>query len=190
YYVPYDQLPLSSTLTLIVRTKGNPQGLVSLVRSEMASVAPNIPLYNIETMEQYLASSSAQARFNTVLLGIFASLALLLAAVGLYGVVSYSVSQRTQEIGIRMALGAKKRDVLRMVVGQGLKLALIGVAIGILGALALTRLLTSMLYSVKPTDPLTFTAVSLVLIAVALLACYIPARRAARVDPMVALRCE
>ncbi len=190
YYVPYDQLPLSSTLTLIARAKGNPQGLVSLVRSEMASVAPNMPLYNIETMEQYLASSSAQARFNTVLLGIFAGLALLLAAVGLYGVVSYSVSQRTQEIGIRMALGAEKRDVLRMVVGQGLKLALIGVAMGIFGALALTRLLTSMLYGVKPTDPLTFIAVSLVLIAVALLACYIPARRAAKVDPMVALRYE
>ncbi|MDE3179235.1 MAG: ABC transporter permease, partial [Acidobacteriota bacterium] len=145
YYVPYYQLPLT-TLTFIVRAKSNPRALVSLVRSEMASMEPNIPLYNIETMEQYLASSSAQARFNTILLGIFASLALLLAAVGLYGVVSYSVSQRTHEIGIRMALGAQKGDVLRIVIGNGIRLALIGIAIGVACALALTRFLSSLLY--------------------------------------------
>ncbi len=189
YYVPYNQLPLT-TLTFIVRAKGNPRALVSLVRSEMVSMEPNIPLYDIETMEQYLASSSAQARFNTILLGIFASLALLLAAVGLYGVVSYSVSQRTHEVGVRMALGARREDVLKLVVGQGFKLTLIGVGIGIAAALVLTRYLSSLLYGVKPTDPLTFVVVSLTLTGVALLACYVPARRAASVDPMVALRHE
>jgi putative ABC transport system permease protein len=190
YYVPYYQFPLSLALTFVVRAQGDPRGLISLVRSEMASMEPNVPLYNVETMEQYLSLSSAQARFNAILLAVFAGLALLLASVGLYGIVAYSVSQRTHEIGVRMALGAEKRDVLWMVIGQGLKLALTGVAIGIAGALALTRFLASLLYGVKPTDPLTFVAVSLILIAVALVACYIPARRAAKVDPMVALRYE
>lgn len=190
YYVPYNQLPLSSALTLMARAKGNPRALVSLVRSEMSSMDPNIALYRTETMERYLASSSAQARFNTILLGIFASLALLLAAVGLYGVVSYSVSQRTHEIGVRMALGAQKNDVLRLVVGQGMVLALIGVGIGIIAAMGLTRLMASLLYGVKPTDPLTFVVVSLVLISAALFACYIPARQATKGDPMVALRHE
>ena len=190
YYVPYNQFPMSLELTFIVRAQGNPLGLVSLVRSDLASMDPGIPLYNVETMEQYLASSSAQARFNAILLAIFAGLALFLASVGLYGVISYSVSQRTHEIGVRMALGAERSDVLRMVIGQGLKLALIGVGIGIAGALILTRFLSSLLFGVKPSDPLTFIAVSLILIGVALLACYIPARRAAKVDPMVALRYE
>jgi putative ABC transport system permease protein len=190
YYVPYYQFPLSLDLTFVVRAQGNPRGLISFVRSQMASMEPNAPLYNVETMEQYLTLSAAQARFNAVLLAIFAGLALLLASVGLYGIISYSVSQRTHEIGVRMALGAERRDVMKMVVGQGLKLALAGVAIGIAGALAMTRFLSSLLYGVSATDPLTFAAVSLILIAVALLACYIPARRAAKVDPMVALRCE
>jgi ABC-type antimicrobial peptide transport system permease subunit len=131
-----------------------------------------------------------QPRFDAVLTGLFAVLGLLLAAIGLFGLVSYSVAQRTNEIGVRMALGAQKRDVVSMILRQGLRLLLVGLAIGITGALALTRFLSSLLYGVAPTDPVTFTAVSLILIVVALLACYIPARRAAKVDPMIALRYE
>ncbi len=141
-------------------------------------------------MNQWVAAESAARRFVLQLIGTFALIAIVLTAVGIYGVLSYWMRQRTHEIGIRMALGAQKADVLRMVVRQGLKLALIGVAIGIVCALALTRFLSSLLYGVKPTDPLTFVVVSLILTAVALLACYIPARRAAKVDPMVALRYE
>jgi putative ABC transport system permease protein len=131
-----------------------------------------------------------QPRFLMTPMFVFAALGLTLVLIGIYSVLSYSVARRTHEIGIRMALGAQKGEVIRMVIGQGIKFVLIGVAIGIVGALALTRLLSSMLYGVKPTDPLTFVAVSLILIGVALLACYIPARRVAKVDPMVALRCE
>src|SRR5574337_1088285 len=141
-------------------------------------------------MDEILADSVAQPRYQTILLDLFGIAALILAAVGVYGVISYSVAQRTHEIGIRMALGAEKSDVVRMVVGRGLKLALIGVGVGVAGALALTRFLSSLLYGVTPTDPLTFISVSLILIVVALLACYFPARRAAKVDPMVALRYE
>jgi putative ABC transport system permease protein len=141
-------------------------------------------------MDEILADSVAQPRYQTMLLGLFGIAALILAAVGTYGVTSYSVAHRTHEIGVRMALGAEKSDVLKMVIGQGLKLTLMGVAIGIAGALALTRFLASLLYGITPTDPLTFLAVSVALMAVALLACYIPARRAANVDPMVALRYE
>ncbi len=188
-YVPLQQSPLG-VMSLVVRVQGSPLELVPAVRSVVASTSNQAPIYNIKTLAQLLAQSVAQPRFVTLLLGIFAALAVILAATGLYGVISYSVAQRTHEIGIRMALGAEKVDVLKMVLGQGLKLALIGVAIGIAGALALTRFLASLLYGVKPTDPLTFIAVSLILIVVALLACYIPARRAANVDPMVALRYE
>jgi len=141
-------------------------------------------------MTQVISSSMAGSEFNTILLGAFASLALLLAAIGVYGVLSYAVAQQRHEIGIRMALGAEKRDVLSMVVGQGLKVAAMGVGIGTVGALGLTRLLSSLLYDVKATDPLTFIGASLLLIAVAVLASYIPARRATKVDPMVALRYE
>jgi putative ABC transport system permease protein len=141
-------------------------------------------------MDDLASESLAPKRVVTLLLGVFAGLALLLATVGIYGVIAYSASQRTHEIGIRMALGAQKGDVLRLVIGQGLKLVLMGVALGILVALGLTRFLSSLLYGVKPTDPVAFTAVSLQLTAVALLSCYIPARRATKVDPMVALRHE
>jgi putative ABC transport system permease protein len=151
---------------------------------------PDAPLYQVQTMEDYLALDLGRARFQTMLLGLFAGIALLLTAVGLYGVMSFTVLQRTHEIGIRVALGASRADVLGMVLSKSLALTGVGLAIGLIGASMLTRLLANLLYEVKPTDPLTLAAVSVVLIAVSALASYIPAQRAARVDPMVALRYE
>ena len=180
----------NSEMYLVVKTASRPINLAGSVRSVVAKIDKAVPVSDVMTMQQRLSESLARRRFSMVLLGVFAILGLTLAAVGISGVISYSVSRRTHEIGIRMALGAEKSEIVRMVVAQGLKLALIGVAIGIAGALALTRFLSSLLYGVKPTDPLTFIAVSLILIAVAIVACYIPARRAAKVDPMVALRYE
>ena len=141
-------------------------------------------------MEELVARSVSQRRFNLLLLAAFASVALLLAAVGIYGVMSYSVEQRTREIGVRMAMGAQRGDVLRLVIGEGMKLALIGALLGLGGALALTRLLKTLLFGVSATDPLTFIAIAALLISMALLACWIPGRRAAKVDPMVALRID
>jgi putative ABC transport system permease protein len=143
-----------------------------------------------QTEEEVVANSIAIQRFSLILLGAFAGLALLLASIGIYGVLSYLVGQRTQEIGVRMALGAQRLDVLRMVLGDGARMALVGAAIGLVAALALTRLMASMLFGVRPTDPVTFTAVAVLLSGTALFACYLPARRAAKVDPMVALRYE
>jgi ABC-type antimicrobial peptide transport system permease subunit len=151
---------------------------------------PRLPLFHVTTLRASMQFGSLFERIAATLVGSFGLLALLLAAVGIYGVVAFATRQRTHEIGIRIALGAGRRDVLRLVVGQGLKLALIGVSVGIAAALVLTQFLASRLYGVKPADPLTFIAVSLILIAVTLAACYIPARRAAKVDPMVALRNE
>ena len=188
-YIPYSQWP-SDEMSLVLRTKSEPSSLIPTVEKAIWSVDSDQPVTSVRTMDQWVSKEAASRRFVLQLIGVFALVAIALAAVGLYGVVSYWTRHRTHEIGIRMALGAQKNEVLRMVVGQGLKLALIGVAIGVAGALALTRFLTSLLYGVKPTDPLTFIAVSLILIAVALLACYIPARHAAKVDPMVALRYE
>ncbi|HEX5410744.1 MAG TPA: ABC transporter permease [Terriglobia bacterium] len=186
-FTPYLQQP-SYIMTLVLRTGTNPGSLAGALRKAVQDVDKNQPVFAVETMDDVIATLLAPRRFRALLLGLFAMLALVLAAVGIFGVISYSVSQRTREIGIRVALGAERGDVLRAVLGQGLKLALIGVGVGIAGALALTRFLSSMLYGVKPTDPLTFIAVSLILIAVALAACYIPARRATKIDPMVALR--
>jgi len=176
--------------TLVVRTASDPLKLVGLIEQAVWSVNRDQPVSNIATMEQVLADSVAQPRIFTLLLGVFAALALALASVGIYSVVSYSVSQRTHEVGVRLALGAEQLDVLRLVIGQGMLLTGIGLGIGLAGAIALTRFLSSFLYSVHPTDPLTFAAVALALSGVALLATYIPARRATKVDPMVALRHE
>ncbi|MGH9403105.1 MAG: ABC transporter permease, partial [Terriglobia bacterium] len=188
-FVPYVQQP-SFSMTFVLRAESDPHMLAGAVRSAVQQVDKNQPLFDVTTMDEVIASAVAPRRFKMLLLGLFALLALILAAVGIYGVIAYFCSQRTHEFGIRMALGAQRKDVLKLVVGQGLKLTLIGVGAGIISALVLTRFLSSLLYGVKPTDPLTFIAVSLTLAGVALLASYIPARRAAKVDPMVALRHE
>jgi len=177
-------------LSFVIRVAGEPAGLISAVRGVVAEVEPNQALHDVMTMEQRLANITTSRRLNTVLLGSFAAVAMLLAAVGIYGVMSYAVTQRRREIGVRMALGAQKSDVLGLVVGGGLRLTLAGVVIGLIGASALTRYLSSLLFEVKPTDPLTFAVIPLVLGAVALFACWLPARRAAKTEPMAALRCE
>ena len=177
-------------MTLAVRTSGEPQQLIKSIRQEVWALDPDIPITDVQTMEQILETVTVQRRFNTILLGIFAAVALLLASVGIYGVLAYSVTQRRHEIGIRMALGAQTRDVRRLVIGHGMKLAFVGVVIGLVGALALTRLMENLLFGIGAADPATFVAVLLLLPIVALVACYVPARRATNVDPMVALRHE
>ncbi len=188
-YVPFLQSP-GGSMQLAVRSTVDPASLTDAVRREIAAVDPEQPISHVTTMDQTLSQSVAPRRFNTLMLGIFAFIALVLATVGIYGVIAYSVTQRTHEVGIRMALGAGRGDVVRLIVAQGLRLTLAGVGLGIIGALALTRFLSSLLFSVKPTDPLTFILVSLILTGVAILASYIPARRATKVDPVVALRYE
>jgi len=175
---------------LVARTHGDPRLLAKAIQAEIHSLDRDIPISDVKTMDEYVAAAVAAPRFNTILLGGFAALALLLAAVGIFGVISYSVAQRTQEIGIRRALGAGTGSVMRLVVAQGMGLAAIGIAIGLVGALAATRLLQTLLFGVTPTDPVTFGGVAVVLSAVAFVASYWPARRAARVDPMEALRHE
>jgi putative ABC transport system permease protein len=173
-----------------VRTDAPTASLVPAIREIVASLDKDIPLYEVKTMDDYVAGSIAQPRLSSTLLGIFAALALVLAMVGIYGVMSFSVEQRTNEIGIRMTLGAQRADVLRLVLRQGFAIAAIGVALGIAGALASSGLLKSLLFGVKPGDPITLIAVAILLVVCVLAACYIPARRATRVDPMVALRYE
>jgi putative ABC transport system permease protein len=190
-YVPYEQQnSLQNSIYLLLRASIDTQSLVTAVRHEVEQLAPDLPLSNVRTGEQLLSAEVSQPRFHTMLITIFALVALVLAAVGLYGVIAYSVSQRTHEIGIRMALGAETRDVLKMVVGQGMKFTLIGVTVGLIAAFALTRLIEDLLFNVSATDWLTFIVVALLLTGVALGACFAPARRATRVDPMVALRHE
>jgi putative ABC transport system permease protein len=189
-YIPYAQLPFFDEISLVVRTDTEPGSLAKAIQSEVAQLDKEIPLYEIKAMDQYISTAVAQPKFTALLFGIFAGVALLLSAVGLYGVMSYTVTQRTHEIGIRRALGAQTGDVLTMVVGQGMLLTLMGVALGLVTAYAATRLMESMLFGVTATDPLTFVGVAVVLTGVALLACFVPARRAAKTDPMVALRYE
>ncbi len=188
-YTPLPQRPWG-TMSVLVKTAGDPMQVVSAVRSAVQSVDRDQPMTQVNSLEANLSSAVGQQRVSALLLGIFAALALVLAAIGIYGVTSYSVAQRSKEIGIRIAMGAQPRDVLRLILGFGAKLALIGVVTGIIAALALTQLMKTMLYGVDATDPLTLAAVSLALIAVTLLACYIPARRAMSVDPIIALRAE
>jgi putative ABC transport system permease protein len=189
-YVPNLQGDPPPWIFLAVRSKTSLQQLVAPIRNAVREVAPDEPIYNVRPMEERLWNSIAPQQFNTVLLAFFATLALVLAGVGIYGVIAYAVTQRTHEIGVRVALGAEPRDVLKLVVGEGMILVLIGVSIGLLGAVGLTRFLASVLYGVRPTDPVIFVFVSVLLVSVSMLACYIPARRATKVDPMVALRYE
>jgi predicted permease len=191
-YVPYNQKVWPSLLTMdvILRTKVDPASLTDGVRNALRSVDPDLPMAKISTLDTIVDDSMTLPRFAMFVLGSFAGLALLLASVGMYGVISYFVGQRTREIGVRVALGAQRRDVFEMVLGQGARLAVIGIALGLLAALATTRMMVSFLYGVQPIDPLTFAALPFLLLSIALLACYIPARRAMRVDPMVALRHE
>ena len=188
-YVPSAQFPFRA-MTFVARTAGDPAGVAPALRRELASIDRDLPLYNVRTMEQVLSDSISRRRFQMVLIAAFAGVGLLLAAVGIYGVISYGVAQRRHEIGVRMALGARAADILKLVVGRGLWLTLAGVGVGLVGAFTLTRVMASLLYGVSAADPLTYVCVSLGLLGVALLACLIPARRATKVDPMVALRYE
>ena len=186
-YMSYAQFPEEiSTLYFQARTAGNPAGLVPEVRDVVHQMDSDLPLMDVSTQTQLTAEVLTQERTFARLSSFFGLLALLLATIGLYGTMAYSVTRRTHEIGIRLALDAKPRDVLRMVFGKGLRLTLVGVVVGILAALAATRLISTMIYGVTPTDPMTFAAVAVFLVLVALLACYVPARRATRVDPLVA----
>jgi putative ABC transport system permease protein len=188
-YLPVRQNPGYASVVFL-RSAGNPEALGESIRHEVQSIDPNIPVFNTRTMDQIISRSMAERRFALQLLGIFAGVALLLAAIGIYGVMAYSFSQRTHEIGVRIALGAQRVDIFRMAVGEGMQLVAIGLAIGLVGAAALTRSVRTMLFDVSPADPITFGAISATLAAVAFLACYVPARRATRVDPLVALRDE
>ena len=177
-------------LSIVLRTNGDPAALSNSASAVIHQADPSLPIANVRTMDEVLSAAESRPRFLTLLLTLFSVVALALAAVGIYGLMAYSVAQRMQEIGIRMALGAQARDVLRLILGSGMGLTMAGVLLGFVVALVLSRAMTSMLFGVKATDPLTFAAVALLLSGVALLACYVPARRATKIDPLVALRYE
>ena len=193
-YVPYRQIPdarmtwATNNMYLVVRTATDPLSFSSAIRRELQAIDADVPAANTKTMEQYLAASVAPRRFNVLVLGIFALTALLLVATGLYGVISYAVTQRTHEIGVRIALGAKRRDVVRLIVGQALGLTLLGEGLGLAGAFAVTRIMSGMLFDVSNADPATFLVAPLVLAVIAALSSYVPARRAAAADPLVSIR--
>jgi putative ABC transport system permease protein len=187
-YLPYQQ-DIWGSMSLNVRAQaGDPMNLIPALRRELAAINPNLPIHSFKLLEESVAEWSASDRFSAFLLAAFAALAVFLSTIGIYGVMSYAMTRRTHEIGVRMALGAGSRDVLKLVLNQGMLLALAGVALGLIASLGLTRLMTTMLFEVSPTDPPTFIAITFLLTGVALLACYIPARRATKVDPLVALR--
>ncbi|HLL14457.1 MAG TPA: FtsX-like permease family protein, partial [Pyrinomonadaceae bacterium] len=188
-YVAHPHLAYSE-MTLVMRTNGDPLNLAAAARREIQTIDKDQPVAEVRTMQSWMDELTARSRFGTLLLTIFAALALVLAGIGIYGVMSYSVTQRTHELGIRIALGAKTRDVLKLVLGRGLALTLTGIVLGLVASLALTRFLSSLLFGVSATDPATFGGLALLLITVALVACYLPTRRALKVDPMVALRNE
>ncbi len=189
-YISYLQNTVWPVMNLVIRTTSGPAGFMPAVRREIQAIDKSQPVFNIKTMDQLLSESTAQRRFNMLLLASFAALALSLAVVGIYGVMSYTVSQRTHEIGMRMALGAQPGDVLKLVVRQGIILMLAGIALGLIGALALTSVMTNLLYGVSPTDPVTFAIVIIVLAIASLFSCYVPARRATKLNPLNALRYE
>jgi putative ABC transport system permease protein len=189
-YLPVTQWSSSGSFSMAVRGRINSASLAGAVRSEVASLDSGLPLDNVATMEERVSTSVSPRRFNALLLAVFAGVALILAAVGIYGVMAFSVAQRTHEIGVRMALGAQPGDVLRLVIVEGMSLAFAGIVIGVAGALGVMRFIRSFLFEVSTADPITFAAVALLLMAVAFLACYIPARRAMKMEPMVALRYE
>jgi len=179
-------------MRIVVGGQGDPAMILSAARRKIAQLDPDLPLAAVASMKEIIAASGSvsQSRLTAEFTGTFASLALLLTAIGIYGVVTYSVAQRTREMGLRMALGANRGDVLRLVIGQGMRAVLIGISVGFVAALTLTRLIKTMLFGTSATDPWTFGAVLLVLISVSVLACYVPARRAAALDPLIALRYE
>jgi predicted permease len=188
-YLPFLQLPLK-TMTVVMKTALEPEASLPAARQQVLALDPGQPIYNVRTLATLRDRNLAPQRLNFILLGLFAVVALSLAVIGLYGVLAYAVAQRRREIGVRMALGAQRTDVLKLVVGQGMKLVLLGTIAGLFGAFAFTRILATLLFEVNPNDPTTFFTVPLVLALVALLACWFPAWRASKVDPMVALRSE
>jgi putative ABC transport system permease protein len=188
-YIPHAQEPFGQ-VGVVLRTPGDPSGVMKQVEQQVRTLDPGIAIRDLQPLESYIDDARAPMRFNLILIAIFGIVALTLASVGLYSVMAYSVSQRSHELGIRIAVGASPRDILQLVLGQGIRLTLFGAAFGLLASLLVTRALASLLFGVSATDPVTFIAVPIVLALVAMLACYLPARRAMRVDPMIALRYE
>ena len=188
-YLPIYQNP-GYAMAVYLRTEPRPESLGQPLRQQVQAVDPNLPVFDVKSLEEIVSDSLVQRRFGMQMLGLFGFVALLLAAIGIYGVMSYAVTQRTREMGIRLALGAQPRDVRKLVVRQGVTLAVVGVLIGLAGSFALTRLMANLLFGVRATDPLTFALIAVLLTVVALVACYLPARRATKVDPLEVLRYE